>query len=391
MNGAVEENAGPPVAGGAPGADTPSPRHASALRLIGVICAGNEADIIEACVRHSLTLLDRLLILEHNTLDGTREILDRLVAEGLPISLEHASEPRFMQREFTNRLLRAALEIHGADWVFPLDCDEFLLAASRAALDGALTEAGDAHVRMKWVNYVPTPDDPAGEPHPLRRIRHCYDYRRCVDDNPYVWKIGVNARFLGDYYLDRYEIVRGNHFLSLLDQRPPASAPMATLTALRIAHFPVRSTDQMAQKAALGLLARLGTQSRSTHHAQAWHEVTSGGIGFATLARVARTFIDIGRVTPDALIDTPLKLAPLPAPPLSYGVHALPAAAVILKWAQRHLQDDARQRAAWRLAPFDAQGDRLPDLAALLKWIEQHLLDDAQRRDGWLQARTATP
>src|SRR5256885_4916637 len=131
------------------------------MRLIGITCASNEADIIEAFVRHHAALLDHLLILEHNTLDGTREILDRLVEEGLPISVEHSSEPRFWQRVYSNRQLRMALEAHAADWVFPLDCDEFLVVPTRDDLEASLARAGAAHARVKWVTYVPTASDDA--------------------------------------------------------------------------------------------------------------------------------------------------------------------------------------------------------------------------------------
>jgi hypothetical protein len=329
-------------------AEIPSVSSASPLRLVGITCVGNEADIVEAFVRHNVALLDHLLILEHNTLDGTREILDRLAAEGLPITVEHSSEPKFMQLAFTNRLFRSALETHGADWVFPIDCDEFLLVPTRADLDATLIQAGEAHIRMRWVNYVPSPGDDATEPHPLRRIRHCYDYAApSTDDNPWVWKVAVNARFLGDYYLDRYEICRGNHFLSLPDQQLPISAPMLPVSQVALAHFPVRSAEQFGIKAAIGQLSRMGTSARSAHYATIWREITSGGIGLETLAHSVRHFLDTGRYTAEALKDTPMKFAPLPvSEPLAYSGYGLPAVAVILKWVELNMLSDEQRRDA---------------------------------------------
>jgi hypothetical protein len=322
----------------------------SSLHLVGITCVGNEADIVEAFVRHNAELLDHLLILEHNTLDGTREILDRLVAEGLPITVEHSSEPKFQHVAFTNRLLRMALATRGADWVFPIDCDEFLVAPTRAALDAALAEVGEAHVRISWINYVPAPGDDATEPHPLRRIRHCYDYAvPSVDDNPWVWKVAVNVRLLGDYYLDRYQICEGNHFLTLLGQHRPIAAPMLPIDGVSLAHFPVRSADQLGIKAAMALLSRLGTNTRSAHYANLWHQVTSGGIGFETLAYSTRNFLDTGRYTPEALKDTPMKLAPLPASgPLTYGGSQLPAVSVILKWIERNILSEEQRATMFR-------------------------------------------
>jgi hypothetical protein len=318
----------------------------SSQRLIGIACVGNEADIVEAFVRHHVALLDHILILEHNTLDGTREILDRLATEGLPISIEHSSEPKFFQRAFTNQLLRVAVETQCPDWVFPLDCDEFVAVPSRADLDAALLQVGEAHVRMKWVNYVPMPDDDATEPHPLRRIRHCYNHvTPSVDDNPWVWKVAVNTRFLGDYYIDRYEICRGNHFLSMPGEQRPISAPMPPIEGVSLAHFPVRSVDQLTIKIAIGILSRLKTDAQRTWHlAKIWDDLTSGRVGIATLSEATRNFLDSGRHTAEALKDTPVKFAPLPVTgSLAYGGYGLPAIAVILKWIELNILDDEQR------------------------------------------------
>jgi hypothetical protein len=318
----------------------------STLKLVGITCAGNEADIVEAFVRHSATLLDHLIILEHNTLDGTREILNQLVAEGLPITVEHSSERRFLQSAFTNKLLRVALATQGADWVFPLDCDEFLVVPTREDLDAALIRIGDAHGRLKWINYVPSQGDDPTESNPLRRIRHHYDYPTPSPvDNPWVWKIAVNARFLGDYYLDRYELCQGNHFLSFPGQQRPIDASMLPLDEVALAHFPVRSAEQLGIKTALGILNRLGSRESSGHYGRNWQEITSGGIGFETLANVTRNFLDTGRRAPESLKDTPLKFAPLPVNSQMYcRGHGLPTISVILKWIELNMLDEGQRR-----------------------------------------------
>lgn len=318
----------------------------SSLRLVGITCAGNEADVVEAFVRHNLAFLDHLLILEHNTLDGTRDILARLVAEGLPLTVTHSSDPKFRQILFTNGLLRSALDEQHADWAFAIDCDEFLRAGSRRELEIALAACGEAHMRLPWVNYVPSPGDDPNEPHPLRRIRHCYDYPSPgVDDNPWVWKIAVNARFLGDYHVDRYEICRGNHFLSLPGEQRPISAPMVEQRTIRLAHFPMRSADQMALKSALGILSRLGTDARSGYYGRTWKELTSGTIGIDALAAATRNFLDTGRYTAESLRDTPVKLDPIPVEvDLRYDNCRVPALGAILKWVELNLLDDAARR-----------------------------------------------
>ena len=320
----------------------PNPtQRTSPLNLVGICCVGNDADIIEAFVRHNLDFLDYLIILEHNTFDGTREILNRLVAEGLPIFVEHSSDPQFRQVEFTNRLLKFALESHRADWVFPLDCDEFILAQSRKDLDAALVAAGDAHIRLKWVNYVPTLGDDRREAHPLRRIRYYYDYPTpSVDENPLVWKVAINAKLLGDAYADRYEICSGNHFLALPGERRPSHVLMLPQQNIRLAHFPARSVDQMMKKSALGILTRLGTGDRHPYYAAMWKMMTSGTLDFAVLADSTRAYLDSGRQTSESLRDTPMRFAPVDVTTeLRYQAAELATAGVLLKWIERNALD----------------------------------------------------
>jgi hypothetical protein len=51
------------------------------MRLVGATIVRDAADIIEAFVRHNLTVLDGLAIVDHGSVDGTSEILGALVAE----------------------------------------------------------------------------------------------------------------------------------------------------------------------------------------------------------------------------------------------------------------------------------------------------------------------
>ncbi|MBQ1762801.1 MAG: glycosyltransferase family 2 protein, partial [Aquincola sp.] len=45
----------------------------------------NEADIVEAFVRHNLHFVDLMVLLDNGSTDGTRDILEALQKEGLPL------------------------------------------------------------------------------------------------------------------------------------------------------------------------------------------------------------------------------------------------------------------------------------------------------------------
>jgi len=237
----------------APQARATSTASGGARKLVGIAMVGNEADIVEAFVRENCRYLDRLLIAEHATLDGTRDILEALVAEGLPITVDHLDDPAYAQTAVTNRLLQAALADHGADWVLPLDADEIIDAGSRWALEQALLAAGRQHARLPWVTHVPTAFDDPQDPNPLTRLNHRYAYAiPAADENPFVWKLVVNGPLLRAYG-DRYAIEKGNHRLVLRGTQESCSQPVVALTAARLRHYPVRSYDQLAAKIGIGL------------------------------------------------------------------------------------------------------------------------------------------
>src|ERR1700709_2012931 len=96
------------------------------MRLVAVSIVKNEADIIEAFVRHTHAWVDHHLIFDHDSTDGTRQILGVLKSEGLPISLFTDDALGNLQQFRSNYLTRIAVEDHGADWVLPLDADEIL-------------------------------------------------------------------------------------------------------------------------------------------------------------------------------------------------------------------------------------------------------------------------
>ena len=101
------------------------------MRLLGAAHVRNEADIVEAFVRHTLALLDGIAIVDHMSVDETPDILRDLKAEGPPVFIAQDPSPMFDQQPMQNRLVRHLFPTTEAAWVFPLDADEFVRAPSR--------------------------------------------------------------------------------------------------------------------------------------------------------------------------------------------------------------------------------------------------------------------
>ena len=61
------------------------------MKLHAVTMIRDEADVIEAFVRHTLCYVDELHVVLHQSLDSTETILDALKQEGLNIRVRTSS------------------------------------------------------------------------------------------------------------------------------------------------------------------------------------------------------------------------------------------------------------------------------------------------------------
>ncbi|HKB57407.1 MAG TPA: glycosyltransferase family 2 protein, partial [Lacunisphaera sp.] len=144
------------------------------MRLVAVSIVKNEADIIEPFVRHSLAWVDHHLIFDHDSTDGTRQILGALKDEGLPVTLFRDDAIGHLQQARSNCLTTLAAQDHGADWVLPLDADEILTGPDREMLERSLGAlGGELPVSLPLLDYCPTTDDDASVINPVLRLRHC--------------------------------------------------------------------------------------------------------------------------------------------------------------------------------------------------------------------------
>jgi GT2 family glycosyltransferase len=213
--------------------------------LIGITLVKNECDIIEAFVRYNLRILDGLVILDHESSDTTRAILQRLQDEGLPLAVLSGDEAPLRQALRTNLLLDRVRAARTPELVVPLDADEFIRVADRAAFVAALgaCPAGMAPL-VGWMTYLPMASDDAAELDPLRRIRH----RRVAEPIPY-WKAVMRRKDLDD---ERFRFSEGNH--RIFD---PAGRelPWGPVEGVALAHFPVRSAEQIRAKLYIGRMA----------------------------------------------------------------------------------------------------------------------------------------
>jgi len=223
------------------------------MRIIGISFVKNEEDIIEVFVRYNLCHMDALVIADNSSCDKTREILTRLIEENLPIVVIDDPEVERKQSEKTTHLLQSAVRTFHPDWIIPLDADEFLVPEENHSLKEILGSVPVDHVvSMPWKSYVPTPSDDQNIINPLIRIRH----RREVED-PFWYKVAIPSSILSDKSLI---VDTGNH--SVHSSVNGRRYPVTCLDTLKLAHYPIRSAEQIVGKAFVGWLAHMCDSSQ---------------------------------------------------------------------------------------------------------------------------------
>ena len=245
------------------------------VHLCAATIIRNEADIIEAFVRHNLTLIDRLAVVDHGSFDGTSEILAALLQEGLPLTVVRDERVGFFQPEVLTPLARDLLR-RGADFVFMLDADEFLRTLSRSTLEEMLARVpAGMHALAPWVTYIPDFNRTLrGDP-----IALLHSARRLPAERQLLHKVVVSRRLLET---PAAFVAMGNHRVYPSDDAPDEPCPHARLPhgAIAVAHVPVRSASQFTGKIAVGWLAHLAAKrdnpSLSFHWGEAYAMLAAG-------------------------------------------------------------------------------------------------------------------
>jgi hypothetical protein len=236
------------------------------MKLWGVAMARNEADVIEAFVRHNLTVLDGLAVVDHGSTDATPAILAALSADGLPLRIEVDAELEFRQSEIVTRLARRIFATTDADFIFLLDADEFLKVRSRDRLETALASLPPGvHAIQEWQTYVPDfyrVLDPASLIRSARRVVHGLEPR---------YRAVVSRDFLHSPTL----IAEGNHLVVRrvgAENHPRIQHARLTVDESAVAHIPIRSAAQFGAKIAIGWLSCLMQPGRAPGLSSHWRD-----------------------------------------------------------------------------------------------------------------------
>lgn len=211
------------------------------MRLAMTVMVRDEADVIEAMVRHHFAQgVDVMLVTDNGSADGTREILQSLADEDPRLLVADDPVHRKQQGETVTRMAREAAVVHGADWVINADADEFWLAEG----GGTVREAFERFDPAWGAFEVPVRDmigAPAFAGSGFARL--CWQDRRPLDQ---LRRSGLLAHSSNDavHVADPdVVVVQGNHAVSI----PSAGHPEPG-TGVEVLHLQWRSWTQFRQK-----------------------------------------------------------------------------------------------------------------------------------------------
>jgi hypothetical protein len=121
------------------------------MHIVGLMLVRNEADIVRTNLLHHLAQgIDRFLVVDNGSTDGTDRALEEL-ARGGRVRWTRDDGP-YRQAEITTELAREAFR-GGADWVLPIDADEFWYAP-RGGLRHVLAESSAGALKVQLINFV---------------------------------------------------------------------------------------------------------------------------------------------------------------------------------------------------------------------------------------------
>ena len=204
-------------------------RHIAVVAMIR-----NEEEIIELFIRHAFYFCDRIYICNHNSSDRTVEIVNALAQEGFSIHMSHSTAPGYPQEQITHDLIQRAIA-DGAEWIMPLDADEFPACETGSVRDTILSLDADVEWRYLWRNFFLSPTETRIEPNFFRRFEMHSDSQvgKCV--------------FHSKLYKNRYcRITKGNHFLKFAGRRN--FPQVKSIPNMKLIHFPVQTLGKWVWK-----------------------------------------------------------------------------------------------------------------------------------------------
>ena len=207
------------------------------MKLIMTLLVRNEEDILALNLDFHLNQgVNLIIVMDHLSDDGTRDILEDYAKQGVVEILEQTN-PGYYQGRWVTEMARRACTIHAADWIINGDADEFWFPVE-GTLHSTLVATKSDIMSLKRYNFPPLKDAEPGE------FYESMIFRDTASVN------GLGRPLLGKccHRADPEVVVhQGNHWVA-----GPTLSKSERSSAIEILHFPMRSFSQFDTKIRLG-------------------------------------------------------------------------------------------------------------------------------------------
>jgi Glycosyl transferase family 2 len=226
------------------------------------IIVRDEADIIAHNIEYHRRMgVDRFIVIDHRSVDGTTEILRHFESEGI-LTLIRKGREIYPELLWTNALIRKAWRMHGHVWHIGNDADEFYIPPAGHTLKTYLeTQIAERALGVARGNVIFSQE--AIAEHGWREAP-AYVSTKGVKEGHSIADPAVVLELPQTYYHVKGKVTFqpatfrtasvGCHRVVLRPRARPAACD------LKILHFPARSIEESVRSA-----VRLGT-SVTTHH-----------------------------------------------------------------------------------------------------------------------------
>ncbi|WP_166243647.1 glycosyltransferase [Paenibacillus turpanensis] len=221
----------------------------------------NELDVIESFVRYHCNIFDGMVIVDNGSSDGTLSILNKLADEGLQIHIYSDPSTEYTQDKKMTAIMNDTFQKFNPDLIVPLDADEFLIQAGQGNPRTILEQLNeDCVYYARWRTYIPKNMNVENSflPHKMPEAR--------LEEYDVFPKVIISRKVR-----DRYKagIAMGNHDV-VVDAKDRASMRFELVSDLRIAHYPVRSVEQITSKVLVGWINSLSRPDRKPGEGFQW-------------------------------------------------------------------------------------------------------------------------
>ncbi len=247
------------------------------VRLYGVSMVRNEADIVRANVLYHLAAgFDRLLIVDNASTDGTRRMLRKLGRD--PRVRWTRDRGSFRQGEVFTELARQAFA-EGADWVAPVDADDFWYARG-SSIKEVLADSGASALRVRHLDFIQRREQRESSPDELltmtRRVPEPVD-RALAPDLLAAGKVSyiemARLHKLVSRASEAMKMVKGAHSLDGVE------GPVVETGDLVLLHTPLRSLAHLEERAASAdRRSGTGASLGPGWHARRWQKLREEGV-----------------------------------------------------------------------------------------------------------------